>query len=270
MTSSSLGGKKVLVPRGKKNAKSFSDVVEGYGGIPVEVPLLDFRSVGNKEILAPIFSSLHTYDWIIFTSDITVEMFFSLLSDKHISLPKIAVIGEKTESALEKKGICVHFKPEKYVAESFVKEFEPFVDTNEKILIPKGNLARDYIGQFFRKQGNIVDEIVIYETYFPSTSKEKLVKLLRERSLDILPFTSPSTIDHFISVVREHSLDDYVKDCIVAAIGPVSKKKCESVGLTVHVMPEVYTSNEMIKAVVDYLSKESKCEMGGKRNEFIF
>lgn len=270
MTSTSLTGKKVLVPRGKKNAKSFSSIVEGYGGIPVEVPLLDFRPVENKGILDPILKALHTYDWLIFTSDVTVETFFALVDHQDIILPKIAVIGEKTEESLRKMQIPVHFMPNEYVAEGFVQEFASYVKSGEKLLIPKGNLARDYIAQFFREQGHVVDEIVIYETYFPEESKEKLVHLLKEKYLDILPFTSPSTIDHFMNVVHEYDLISNIQDCIVAAIGPISKRKCQSVGLNVDVMPAIYTSDEMLKAVAEYLSlQETSKKQEAIKNEFI-
>lgn len=252
--SSSLKGKRVLVPRGKNSAKSFSSIVEGYGGIPVEVPLLGFRPVEKVKSIEPIIGSLHTYDWIIFTSNVTVETFFTLVKRKNVSLPKIAVIGEKTELALNNLGIKVDFKPKEYVAESFVKEFEPYVKPGEKLLIPKGNLARDVIAQFFRDKGHVVDEVIIYETYFPEESKEKLVQLLTDKNIDVLPFTSPSTIDHFMSVVEEYNLHDSLRDCVIAVIGPISKRKCEALGLEVHVMPEVYTSYDMITAVVSYLN----------------
>jgi uroporphyrinogen-III synthase len=254
MSPSSLNGMRVLVPRGKKNAKSFSSIVEGYGGVPIEVPLLDFRPVENGKLFDPILNSLDTYDWLVFTSDVTVETFFSLLGNRLYTLPKIAAIGEKTEQALLKKEVPVHFKPYEYVAEGFVKEFSPIIEKGEKILIPKGNLARDYIAQYFKEKGHVVDEAIIYETYFPKESKAKLIQLLKEKSLDVLPFTSPSTIDHFMSVLNEYELHESIEHSIVAAIGPVSKKKCEEWGLTVHVMPEVYTSNEMIKAVATYLN----------------
>jgi uroporphyrinogen-III synthase len=253
--SSSLKGKRVLVPRGKNSAKSFSSIVEGYGGIPVEVPLLDFRPVDKAENIEPIKESLHTYDWIIFTSNVTVETFFTLVKGKNVSLPKIAVIGEKTELALNNLGIKVDFKPKEYVAESFVKEFEPFVKPGEKLLIPKGNLARDVIAQFFRDKGHDVDEVIIYETFFPAESKEKLVQLLKDKSIDVLPFTSPSTIEHFMRVVDEYNLHDSLEDCVIAVIGPISKRKCEALSLKVHVMPEVYTSYNMITEVVSYLNK---------------
>ncbi|MGG0716295.1 uroporphyrinogen-III synthase [Robertmurraya massiliosenegalensis] len=262
MSSSALKGKKVLVPRGKKNASTFSAIVEEFGGIPVEVPLLEFRPVENRDLLAPILASLHTYDWLIFTSEVTVDTFFTIVSGEQVKgLPKIAVIGEKTEQALFKKRVAVDFKPKRYVAESFVEEFSPFVNKGEKLLIPKGNLARDYIAQFFKEKGHSVDEIIIYETYFPEESKEKLKNLLKNRELDILPFTSPSTIEHFTSVVNNYGLHDHIKDCVVATIGPVSKRKCEALGLTVHVCPEVYTSYEMIHAIEKYMMK--KLKIGG-------
>lgn len=248
MSSATLRGKKVLVPRGKKNAKSFSAIVDELGGVPVEIPLLAFRPVENQQI-----PSIHTYDWLIFTSNVTVETFFSLIGTEDIKLPKIAVIGEKTEQSLLRRNVQVDFKPQEYVAESFVQEFSRVVKKGDKLLLPKGNLARDLIAQFFRDKGHIVDEFVIYETYFPEDSKEKLVQLLKSKELDVLPFTSPSTIDHFMNVVKEFDLLDSLQDCIVAAIGPVSKCRCEEHGLTVHVMPEIYTSYEMLKAVGAYL-----------------
>lgn len=253
MTSPSLNGKRVLVPRGEKNAKSFSTIVENYGGIPIEVPLLGFRPVLKREHLKPLFENLHTYDWIIFTSDVTVETFFSILGENIISLPKVAVIGEKTKKTLTMRNVKVDFMPQEYVAEGFSAEFSEVIQKDEKILIPKGNLARDYIAQFFAKKGHVVDEVVMYETFFPEESKEKLVQLLKTKSVDVLPFTSPSTIDHFMGVVKDYNFSEQIKDCIITAIGPVSKRRCEALGMKVDVMPEIYTSEEMLKAVAEYI-----------------
>lgn len=259
MTSHSLNGKRVLVPRGKGNAKAFSEIVKEFEGIPVEVPLLSFHPIEKNEELIKIINTLSTYDWIIFTSNVTVETFFTFVKDQVI-LPKIAVIGEKTAHALSKLGVKVQFQPQEYVAESFVQEFMPHVTVGQKLLIPKGNLARDYIGSFFREKGLLVDEIVIYETIFPEESKEKLFKLLKNREVEILPFTSPSTIDHFMSVVNKYGFYEEIKGCIVACIGPVSKKRCEELGLKVHVVPKVYTTYDMIMGVADYINTHEKRE----------
>ncbi|WP_419393631.1 uroporphyrinogen-III synthase [Cytobacillus praedii] len=250
-----LQGKNILVPRSKGQAQSFSDLVKQYGGNPVEIPLLAFRPASTPEIYA-IINQLHTYDWLIFTSSITVETFLSFLhpSDrKH--LPKIAAIGKKTESFLLDKGLQVDFTPEEFVAEGFVEEFKPNVKKGMKVLIPKGNLARNYIADHLTNYGAVVDEAIIYETYFPEESRELIKDKLTHGQLDILTFTSPSTIDHLMAVVKENNLNEKVEACVIGCIGPVTKERIESYGLKVHIAPDVYTVHHMIKSTIDYLKK---------------
>ncbi|KIY22393.1 MULTISPECIES: uroporphyrinogen-III synthase [Mesobacillus] len=249
----SLQNRTVLIPRGKAHAKRFSELVARHRGIPVEIPLIAFQPVAATQKLLETLQGLHHYDWIIFTSNVTVETFFSFFEKKKPSLPKIAVIGDKTKASLEERGEKVDFLPQEYVAERFTEEFLPYVKAGDKVLIPKGNLARDYISSSLKKKGAIVEEIIIYETYLPQDSKDKLVQMLSEERLDILTFTSPSTIDHFMGIVEDYHLRDKLAHCIVACIGPVSKRKAEQWGLKVDAMPEKYTVEEMLKSVAEYV-----------------
>lgn len=252
MPSLPLQNKQVMIPRGKSHAKSFSELVVKHGGIPVEIPLIAFRPVAASEELLKMVKNLHTYDWMIFTSNVTVETFFSFLNTP-IKLPKTAVIGEKTREVLGTFGIEADFTPGHYVAEDFVAEFSPLIPKGSRILIPKGNLAREHIASTLKRQGMIVDEVVIYETYLPDSSRIKLIKMIKDRKLDILTFTSPSTIDHFMEIVRDHQLQSQLDACIVGCIGPVSKRKAEEWGMTVHAAPAKYTVEEMLKSIIDYL-----------------
>lgn len=252
---SPLQGKKVLIPRDKNQAKPFADLVAQKGGVPVIIPLLAFRPVQNRDELVPLLEGLDDYDWIIFTSGTTVETFFSFLPENRNLSAKIAAIGEKTAEALKAKHVTVAFVPSEYVAESFVKEFLTRVQPGEKVLIPKGNLARNVIVSSLREHGVIADEVTIYETYFPEESKRLLLEALERRELDILCFTSPSTVDHFMSVVNCGGLHEKLNDCIVACIGPIAKKRAEKHGLRVDVVPEVYTVPELINAVISFLEE---------------
>ncbi|WP_079509931.1 uroporphyrinogen-III synthase [Mesobacillus jeotgali] len=249
----SLQNRTVLIPRGKAHSKPFSELVARNGGIPVEIPLIAFHPVAASEKLLRILNELHTYNWVIFTSNVTVETFFSFFRNSKPSFRKVAVIGDKTRASLEERGVKADFMPEEYVAEGFIDEFLPQVKAGEKILIPKGNLARDYISSSLKKKGAIVEEVIIYETYLPQDSRDKLVQMLSDERLDILTFTSPSTIDHFMGIVEEYNLRCKLEQCIVACIGPVSKRKAEQWGLNVHAMPEKYTVEEMLKSVAKYI-----------------
>jgi uroporphyrinogen-III synthase len=98
--------------------------------------------------------------------------------------------------------------------------------------------------------------VVIYETYMPDESRVRLAAMLAENQLDILTFTSPSTVDHFMDVVKEYRLDDRLKNCLIGCIGPVTEKKLLAYGLTVHASPKVYTVKEMINSMIAYFDME--------------
>lgn len=248
--------KKILVPRGKNQAKSFAQLVERYGGIPIEIPLISFRPVKTSLDLEKVIDDLDIYDWIIFTSNVTVDTFMSYVQQEKIhSFPKVAVIGERTKLVLRRKGVKVDFMPKQYVAETFVEEFLPTVNKGDRILLPKGNLARDLIGKSLRNHGALVDEVIVYETFLPLESKSKLAHMLSKEELDILLFTSPSTVDHFMSVVLEHQLQSRLHHCIIGCIGPITQERILSKGLQVHISPSVYTVEEMVKSTIAYLEK---------------
>lgn len=255
ISTSPLQGRRVLIPRGKQYARTFSDIVRQYGGKPVEIPLLAFRPTQDATEIKSILGRITDYDWLVFTSITVVETFFSFMPDMGGVKASIAAIGEKTEKALCKKGIQVHFRPSEYVAEGFVKDFLPLVHSGERVLIPKGNLARDVIASLLREKGVIVDEVIIYETFFPEESRELLLDTLKSEGVDILSFTSPSTVDHFMSVVNEHGLQDNIRNCIIACIGPIAKKRAEMYGLKVDVMPETYTVPQMVQSIISFLNK---------------
>lgn len=258
MTSSlPLINKTVLVPREKSSAKAFSQMVKKYGGIPVEIPLLAFKPIADNLELQSVLKNIQAYEWIIFTSKVTVETFLSNWSSHMAVFPKIAAIGKKTAEILEGKGWAVDFFPTEYVAEVFVTEFSSKIQTGTKVLIPKGSLARDYISSQLTNLGAQVDELIVYETYFPPESKEALAEMLFESKLDIIPFTSPSTVDHFMEVVKQYNLSNRVTSCTFACIGPVAQKRAESFGLTIHAVPSVYTVDHMLREIAHYIGIKS-------------
>lgn len=251
-----LTGMSVLVPRGKGQAKAFSNMINGYGGIPIEIPLIAFKAVDHSSEITSIINVLHKYDWIIFTSNITVENFLSLIdSSQKENLPKIAAIGKKTEACLQEAGIHVDFIPTEFVAEGFIEDFLPIVQSGMKILIPKGNLARNIIYSALTEKGAIVDEVIIYETYFPDESRKKIIEVYSESTIDVLTFTSPSTVDHFMKVLIENNLFDKLKNSVIGCIGPITKDRIKSYGLEVHCEPKIYTVDHMLESVIEYLQK---------------
>ncbi|MFT8320552.1 MAG: uroporphyrinogen-III synthase [Bacillus sp. (in: firmicutes)] len=249
-----LFGKTVLIPRSKKQAASLSEKVASLGGRAVEIPLLEFSECPlSAEIITRCVKGSY-YDWFVFTSSNGVQAFFHQLDRFEGKIPKIAVIGEKTTKTLLSFGYKPDFVPSEYVAETFVEEFSLIVRNNEKVLIVKGNLARDYLVINLKKRSACIDEAIVYHTYFPKESEKLLANALSAKELDILFFTSTSTVDHFMSVVEKYDLHSKIDDLMVVCIGPVTKERLDYYHINVHVMPEVFTVESMMEDLVHYLT----------------
>lgn len=253
-----LAGKKILVPRSKKQTGGMAAFIAEYGGEAVEIPLLAFKYRPLAEsIKQHLGNQDKSYDWIIFTSSNGVKAFFQEVSDiEQIYLPKIASIGEITTAALNKLGYQTDFVPSSYVAEAFVEEFIPIIKEDERILLVKGNLAREYVSTRLKHTHAILEEAILYETYFPKSSEAQIATRLDKQELDVLLFTSSSTVDHFMDIVKKYQLMEQTKQCIIVCIGPITKERVEYYGLKVHVTPEIYTVASMIVALVKYYKQK--------------
>jgi uroporphyrinogen-III synthase len=258
-----LKGYRVLVTRGKKQAAKFMNLIAANGGVPHAIPLIDFIPVANAGHVEKQLNSLEEYDWLIFTSQNGVEFFFALLQQvkKPVKMPKIAVIGNKTKEALAAKGYAPDFIPDQFVAEAFAAQFLGHLAEDDKVLIVKGNLARSVIADEINQFGAYCEEFIAYDTIFPETSERVLIELLQNGSVDIITFTSSSTVQHFMEAVRRLGMQKEAGKKIVVCIGPITRKTAEDYGLEVAVCPdEEYTTHAMIESLIHYLQDKNEKE----------
>lgn len=220
----------VLITRGKGQADGLKESIEKNGGTPLLVPLLEFTLPDHLEDVQQRLEELLTYDWIILTSQNGVDFFFKLLGDQPLNLPKIAVIGSKTEAALKRHGYKADFVPAQFVAEGFVAEFNTRLDPGARVLLAKGNLARAVIAEAINEAGASCDEVIIYHTVLPRSSEKKLVRLIKNHEIDIITFTSSSTVNHFLQIMKRHELDTYIDRIIIACIGRLPLKQLKNMG----------------------------------------
>lgn len=259
-----LLGKTCLIPRQGGQGKDLAEKIRRLGGEPLSIPLIDFKEAEPSEAELARLKGASGYDWFVFTSKNGVDYFFRLLKKYGIPFPegkKAAVVGKKTKEAAEKHGWERIFVPSAFTGEQMAKELPEAVKKDERVLICKGNLAGDVIFRALSRRGFRADEIVVYETFFPEESGKMLVEKVKSEKLDILLFTSPSTVEHFMSAVRRAGLEERVKDAVVAAIGPVTKKKAEEYGLDVKVCPSVHSTDDLVKELIETIShreEESK------------
>ena len=217
-----------------------------------------FNCLTNLTAVERVIQHISNYEWFILTSQNGVRFFFKLIEKYDVprhTLPKIAVIGTKTEEELVRYGYKADFIPKQFVAEAFVEEFVSKLDGDTQVLLAKGNLARTIIAEAINQVGASCDEVIVYETVLPKESVQQLVHVLREREAEVITFTSSSTIHHFMQIVEQYQLHPYLESLIIACIGPVAKKTALQYGLKVDICPEVYTTEAMLKDLAIYLQK---------------
>ncbi|MEI4800098.1 uroporphyrinogen-III synthase [Bacillus sp. NPDC077411] len=247
----SLCGKTVLITRAQQQAKQLSTAVQKQGGIPMEIPLLHITAAAREQF-QQVREELSTYDWIIFTSKNGVNFFLDGAGQPLPHTMKIAAVGVKTKRELEHRGYNVHFVPTTFVAEAFAKEFVNHIGSGTRILLPKGNLARDVIREALRNHGAIVRELVVYETAVHLQMREQLIEALRSRAIDVITFTSPSTVRSFITLLESENWREWVKGCTIACIGPITEREARQHFQNL-LVPKEYTIESMLQCISEYI-----------------
>ncbi len=172
--------------------KLYSHLGNVYHHPMIEIAELEDYGLVDKEI-----TRLNEYSILIFTSSYAVMFFFKRLKQianindiKHLILFSI---GKHTSATLASFDITPNFEPIEDSSVGLVKLFKKLSISNEKILIPRSNIARSYMPVELRKKGNEVKTLAIYRNIYPQTmEKQNLDKF------GAIIFTSPSCVDNFM------------------------------------------------------------------------
>ena len=100
--------------------------------------------------------------------------------------------------------------------------------------------------------GATIDVVEAYRTLKPRGGSKKLKKILTEEKIDVITFTSSSTVNHFIELVGKGDTREKLKGIAIASIGPVTSRTAREQGLDVDIQPEEYTIPALTEAIVDY------------------
>ena len=92
----------------------------------------------------------------------------------------------------------------------------------------------------------------MYKTIMPKESETELYHLMKEQSVDVITFTSSSTVHHFVKVMDKHNLRECLSDSIIACIGPIAEKTAKQYGLKVQICADPFTVEGLVKKLVTF------------------
>lgn len=257
-----LAGKRIVITRAHKQAENLARAIEQLGGEVIEFPTIEICPPESFAELDDAIDKLDGYDWVIFTSVNSVEPFLQRLKIKGktadaLSAHKIGAIGAETARRLEAARIFASLVPERYQAEGILAAISPEEIRGKRVLIPRAAEAREILPATLRNWGAVVDVIVAYRTELPCVDVRPLAGLLAERKIDVITFTSSSTVRNFVRLFGGRRLGEIVNGSTIACIGPITAATVEDLGGRVDIIADQFTVTDMLRVIVEHFEPNS-------------
>ena len=259
----SLLGKTVVITRARDQAAEFSRWLRNYGARVIEFPTIEIIPPDSWKRVDKAIDRLDTYHWLIFTSTNGVKYLLDRLRLKKRRLAefkdlRFCAIGPRTAQEIEKAGVKVDIVPDQYYAEALAGRFGVEQLKGRRILLARAKKARDLLPRELRKLGARVDVVEVYQTKAPNISRQEIERVFQENKIDVITFTSSSTVENFLQLYEENvGLKPPFAGVAIAAIGPITANTLQKRGIVPHIIPKSFTVRALTEAIVDYFTGET-------------
>ena len=248
-----LSGKRVMVTRSRLQAGALSDLLAQEGADPVEVPSIEVAPLADDRPLREAADRLSGYQWAVFTSVNGVEAFWRALENQGLDTRAfggvhVAAIGPATAESLACRGILADLVPSEYVAETLLEELGGHIHSGDRVLLPRATGAREVLAEGFRALGASVDEVGAYRTVVPQEAAKRARRLLRDDRMDVVTFTSSSTVRNLVEMIGKRDAQLLARPAI-ACIGPVTSATAKELELRVDIEAKEYTMPGLVEAI---------------------
>lgn len=257
---SGLAGKRVLITRPVGQPRDdLRDQLVAHEAVAISFPTIAILPDPEQVTrLDEALRRLPEYDWLIFTSQNAVTLFWERFTRLY-STPdvlrgvKIAAIGPATARVLGEYGLSVALMPAEYVGEAIAHAMGAI--RGQKVLLPRAQAAREALLTELTSQGAIVDEIPLYQTVTNRPAPEAWQEL--EQGVDYITFTSASTVTGFFTLLGERA-NAVLDRAVVACIGPVTAGALAAYGVNAQIVADDYTAEGLVQAMLTYAEQEER------------
>jgi uroporphyrinogen III methyltransferase/synthase len=257
-----LFGKRVLVTRSREQAGELVERLEELGAEAIEAPSVRIAPPNDFAPVDEACAKVGTYDWLIFTSANGVEAFMRRLlagpgDVRSLHGPRLCAVGPGTAERLGKWGIKVDLKSAEFRADTVLERLRAFGELAGKtFLLPRADIPLDVLAGELRLAGGEVTEVVAYrrmqEALLKDSSGQDIYRLLLDRRIDVVLFTSASTVHNLASSLGEEQAADLLRTTVVACIGPVTAAAARELQIEATVVARDYSVAGLVQAVVDH------------------
>ena len=239
-----LSGMRVMVTRADRQAAPLIEALQTEGAAVLRCPVIEIEPL---PVEPEQVDRLNSYDWLVLTSANGVDRLFQLLAGAQREFPthiKVAVIGPQTASQLRRHGVQPTLVPQQFVAEALADALSSLMTRESRVLVARAAGSRDILPDRLRARGATVDLVETYRAVPPADLAVRLRDSLPQ--VDLVTFTSSSTVRHFVDAVG----NELPQGVAVACIGPITAQTAQELGLRVAIIAQEYTARGLVDAIV--------------------
>ena len=248
-----LFGKRVVVTRAREQASELKRLFEESGAQVLQFPTIEIAPPESWESLDRVIDS--RYDWIVFTSTNGVDAFFERLFAKGkdaraLAGTKIAAVGQVTADDLRAHGIAPDLVPERFIS----TELLPLLPEDQRGIrtaVIRAEEGREELIAELRRRGGEVDLGIAYRTIAAAYDLDELRELIANDAIDVVTFTSASTVDHFFGKLTADERARVMERALIASIGPTTSEAIARYGKAPDVIAEKATIQSLHGAVLE-------------------
>jgi uroporphyrinogen III methyltransferase/synthase len=256
-----LLGKRVLVTRSRAQAGTLSRLLSERGAEAVELPVIESRDLVDTAELDGAVLKLRKFQWILFTSVNGVDAFWKRmravgLDARWFGNTKIGAIGPATAERLNDFGLYPDFIAREFTSESMLKGLAELGVAGCRILLPRSDIAPGDLIEGLIKLGANPFEVAAYRTAKPGGVDAKGKRRLLEGEIDIVTFTSSSTVTNLVAMVDGKV--GVINKAKTACIGPATATAAANAGIRVDIVADEHTIPGLAAAIEEYFSSQKE------------
>lgn len=241
-----LAGKRIVNTRAIHQAETLNVLLRQRDAIPLDYPCITVTPPDDPALLDAALFDLKAgnYEWLVLTSANTVFAIAERLAVLGLTLNggrfQTAAIGPATADAIQQNlGISIADFPAEYVAESLANHLP--LKVGERVLLPESALARPTLAENLTARGASVTVVMAYQTVC-GTGGANIAYLLTQGQVDMLTFTSSSTVTYFVERLQnEGGRLEMALAVPAACIGPKTAATAQAYGFSLVDVPDEHT-----------------------------
>jgi uroporphyrinogen III methyltransferase/synthase len=261
MSKRPLHGRRVLLTRARHQVDPFRRELVDLGAAVVEIPTIEIQPMPTDDRVRKAISHLDRTALVIFASANAVHIFFQMLlatggDARALHSSKLCAIGQETAESLEARGLRPELVTSEYTAEGLDKALEGWEMDGMHVLVPRAEVARDALPSLLANRGAKVEILPVYRAMCPAEAGDSLLRLFNGEGVDVITFTSSSTVSNFVRAFPEDRLPALLGDAEVACMGPVTADTARKLGLAVSIIAKEYTTHGLVQAIAESAARK--------------